>query len=73
MDMRSADAAATTEIECVWADHDIDTTLIVGPETHRQILAAAFSHPSDDDPTVRMPAPSPLAGVASPLGDDEAA
>ena len=69
--MRSADAA-TAEIECVWTDHDIDTTMVVGPETHRRILAAAFSPTSDDEPTVRMRAPFPSSDMPSPLGDDAA-
>ena len=71
--MTSVDGASTTEIECVWTDHDIDTTVNVGPETHRRILAAAFPMTADDEPTVRMAAPFASAGMPSPLGDEEEA
>jgi len=53
--------------------YDPETTITLGPDERRQLLAEAFaSEAIEQETTLRMAAPATLAGMPSPLGDDDA-
>ena len=76
--MKSASMASTAApLPCQqsWYEqegYDPETTLTLGPAERRQLLAEAFAtEGTEQDATLRMTAPAVLAGIPSPIGDDD--